>query len=124
MTADELFAKWDVEAGALRRRGALVNGADLVAELLADVRAVLTVDSGAVLTLGDAATRSGYSSEHLGRLVRDGHIPNAGRAKAPRIRVADLPRKPQRVAAQPSGPYDSDTDARSLLSRQRGGRHA
>ncbi len=32
--------------------------------------------------------------DHLGRLVRDGTIPNAGEPYAPRIRRCDLPRKP------------------------------
>jgi hypothetical protein len=47
-----------------------------------------------LLTLEHAARESGYSAEHLGREVREGRIPNAGRKGAPRIRRADLPRKP------------------------------
>ncbi len=43
--------------------------------------------------LQEAATLSGYSADHLGRLVRDGIIPNAGRTGAPKIRLSDLPRK-------------------------------
>ena len=46
------------------------------------------------LTLPEAAALSGYSTDHLGRLVREGKIPNAGRPNAPRIRRQDLPRKP------------------------------
>ena len=45
------------------------------------------------LTLQEAADLSGYSADHLGRLVREGKIPNAGRPKAPRIARRDLPRK-------------------------------
>jgi hypothetical protein len=60
------------------------------------------------LTLTEAAHRSGYSREHLGRLVATGTIPNAGRPNAPRIRVADLPRKaghlpPQQEDSQIAG---------------------
>ena len=53
-----------------------------------------------LLNLQEAAELSGYSPDHLGRMVRDGKIPNAGRSRAPRIRLKDLPRKPNRVAAE------------------------
>ncbi len=46
------------------------------------------------LSLEQASAESGYSVDHLGRLVRDGTIPNAGEPYAPRIRRCDLPRKP------------------------------
>ncbi len=45
------------------------------------------------LTLAQAERESGYSRDHLGRMVRDGAIPNAGRHHAPRILRRDLPRK-------------------------------
>ena len=35
-----------------------------------------------VLTLEEAAAESGYSADHLGRLLADGTIPNAGRKYA------------------------------------------
>ncbi len=46
-----------------------------------------------LLSLQEAAELSGYSADHLGRLVRDGRIPNAGRLGSPRIAYRDLPRK-------------------------------
>ena len=46
------------------------------------------------LTLEEAAGDSGYSADHLGRLVREGKIPNAGRANAPRIARRELLTKP------------------------------
>lgn len=46
-----------------------------------------------LLGLQEAAEVSGYSADHLGRLVRDGKIPNAGRKGAPKIRLEDVPRK-------------------------------
>ena len=48
----------------------------------------------AALTLTEAAATSGYSASRLGRLVREGRIPNAGRPGAPRITLGNLPRKP------------------------------
>ena len=50
-------------------------------------------DDEATLTLTDAARESGYSTDHLARLVREGKIPNAGRPSAPRIARRHLPRK-------------------------------
>lgn len=74
------------------------------------------------LTLPEAAARSGYSVDHLGRLVRDGRLANIGRHGAPRVRAGDLPSRPTSastgVARIPHGAYDPSTDARSLLSRQ------
>lgn len=46
-----------------------------------------------LLTLAVAAAESGYSVDHLQRLVAEGEIPNAGQKGKPRIRRADLPRK-------------------------------
>ncbi len=45
------------------------------------------------MNLTQAAEESGYSDDHLGRLVKDGTIPNAGRPGAPLIRRGLLPRK-------------------------------
>jgi hypothetical protein len=52
------------------------------------------------LTLAEAAAESGYSIEHLRRLVSEGRIANAGRRYAPRIRRADLPKKAGNLTAE------------------------
>lgn len=46
-----------------------------------------------LLTLGEASAESGYSVDHLQRLVSSGDLPNAGEKGRPRIRRADLPKK-------------------------------
>lgn len=75
------------------------------------------------LTLSEASKRSGYSAEHIARLLRDGKLPNAGRRGAPRVRAGDLPARPQRrVVRTTPGSYDPIADARALLSRQGGNR--
>ncbi|MGH7721024.1 MAG: hypothetical protein ACREON_19525 [Gemmatimonadaceae bacterium] len=51
------------------------------------------------LTLAQAALRSGYSPDHLARLLRVGRLPNAGRRGAPRVRAADVPVRPPRTVA-------------------------
>lgn len=80
----------------------------------------LTAEQNEVLTLAEAAVRSGLSQDHLRRLVAQGAIPQAGRKGAPRIRTGDLPRKPRAAAGQGSaGGYDLDADARALLGKLR-----
>ena len=71
------------------------------------------------LTLDQAALRSGYSADHLARLIRDGRLPNAGRRGAPRVRAVDLPVRPRRaVVADRPGAYDPVADARAIGSRR------
>jgi hypothetical protein len=74
------------------------------------------------LTLAEASARSGYSQDHLARLIREGRLPNAGRPHAPRIRAADLPRRQSRqnnvVVSKGSRVYDPVADARAIGSRR------
>ncbi len=74
------------------------------------------------LTLAEASARSGYSQDHLARLIREGRLPNAGRPHTPRIRAADLPRRrsPQQNVVVSKGPrvYDPVADARAIGSRR------
>jgi len=93
-TLDACLAKWTAEADSLRRLGAQVDGAKLIEAIVADFQAVNRADDAETLTLIEAARESGYSSEHLGKLLRRGTIPNAGRKNAPRIRRRHLPYKP------------------------------
>ena len=56
-----------------------------------------------LLNLQEAADLSGYSADHLGRLVRDEAIPNAGHPGAPRIARRDLPVKRKMLAEESLG---------------------
>jgi hypothetical protein len=123
MTLAEIFEKWTQEREIMRQRGALVDGGALCHEFLSDLEAVLEGQHETLLTLPRAAEVSGYTADHLGRMVREGRIPNAGRPHAPRIRSGDLPRKPGRVDRPAPSTYDPQTDARTLLTKQRGGRY-
>lgn len=71
------------------------------------------------LSVGQAASESGYSAEYLRRVLRDTPALNAGRPGKPLILRRDLPR---RAAATLVGsgpkPYDVGADAQSLVSRQ------
>lgn len=58
-----------------------------------------------LLTLEQASLLTHYSVEYLGQLVREGHIPNAGRPNRPRIARKDLWVKgPRRKSAGESAP--------------------
>jgi len=54
-----------------------------------------------LLSLHSAAQESGYSVNHLGRLLREGKIPNSGRKAKPLIRRRDLPAKAGRHKGKP-----------------------
>jgi hypothetical protein len=91
--ASELLARWQARLAEWQRVDASVKGSVVAAEVVADLRTLATADAEVSLTLTEAARRSGYSADHLGRLVRAGTIANAGRPNAPRVRLGDLPRK-------------------------------
>ncbi len=123
MTRDEFIEKWQHEADRMRRRKVLVDGALLCEEILEDLQALLRSEEDRLLTLTQAAQRSGYTIDHVGRLLRTGQLANAGRKGSPRVRAGDLPRKPF-SRARSTGPYDPDADARELaVKRQFGNQH-
>lgn len=74
------------------------------------------------LTLEEAARESGYSHDHLSRLLRNGTLPNAGESGSPRIHRRNLPRKPGHTAGREirlSNPLPSRTQmARSVVESE------
>lgn len=111
----ELVSAWRTRAVDLRRWAA-AEGAACAWERAADeLEATLAAADNAVLSLADAARASGYSVDHLSRLIRDGKIPNAGRTHAPAIRRCDLPYKP---GSRGDGQrHPSPTDSRTQIAR-------
>jgi|GEM_PF-2445613 len=93
MTNDELRRRWELRRDDYARVGAHVDGALIVKEFLRDVDAVDGAFGQQVFRLRDAAEIGGYSVRHLGRLIKQGQIPNAGRPNAPLVRLRDLPLK-------------------------------
>ena len=96
---------WRTQARTLREYGGETPAVALES-CAAQLEAALRRRDVTTLNLTEAARESGYSTDHLGRLVRDGKIPNAGRPGAPRIARRHLPRKTgaakPRLAARPS----------------------
>ena len=87
-----LIAAWRARADELRPYAAPVAAAfDRAADELEQELAAVELEP---LNLQQAAVESGYSPDHLGRQVKQGKIPNAGRPRAPLILRRDLPRKP------------------------------
>ena len=91
-SVEGLPADWRKQAKALRRYGG-ETPAVAIERCADDLEATLVERDETTLSLVEAARESGYSRDHLGRLVRDGKIPNAGRPNAPRIARRHLPRK-------------------------------
>ena len=98
-TVEALPATWRRQAKALRRYGSEAPAVALE-RCATELETTLVERDETTLSLVEAARESGYSADHLGRLVRDGRIPNAGRPGAPRIARVHLPRK----ASAPAGP--------------------
>lgn len=78
--------------------------------------------------LQKAAEYSGYTPDHLTRLIRQGRLRNVGRKFAPRVLRQDLPIKPGHVPPMPvptvatAGKADLSGLTRQVLSRKLGGR--
>ena len=107
-----------IEAEAARQRDLFGNnlGARGMEWAAAEIRRALEAEGNEELTLAEGALRSGYSEDHLCRLVRTGRIPDLrpSRRGPIRIRARDLPIKPCR-------PQIGGADAHGLASRPFGG---
>lgn len=109
----EFVSRWEQRAEEYRRIGVAADAARVVGELLCDLRNASDSAEAELLTLRQAAKQCGYSEEHIGRLVREGRIPNGGRRGSPRVRVGDLPTRREFAKAR-SRSYDVNADARTL----------
>ncbi len=119
MPFDVLEDRWLRRREEFARVGALVSAQSLIDEFLLDLRSVTDERSSEPLTLQTAARISGYSTDHLARLLREGKIPNSGQKHRPRIRRKDLPQKRNfSLASARDSRYDPTADARSLRSRR------
>lgn len=106
---------WRERAEGLRRYS--VPAANAYEDAAAELEQALQALDAETLTLVEAAALCGYSTDHLGSLVRNGKLRNYGRKGSPRIRRSDLPVKsttspgrPQRRKAD-----GDDIDIRSII---------
>ena len=124
-----LVDNWRRRAGTIRQYGGEAPAQALEA-CATELEAAVRRKDRTVLTLNEAAMATGYSASHLGRLVRDGTIPNAGRPGAPRIALRHLPRKARgagspgtrpALAGDPSSPQVSNAEiVRSIIEGKNG----
>ena len=94
MKREEFIGKWTAERDEFCRLRSLVDGAKLLDDVLQDFTTVTTGAEPELLTLREAAELSGYTRQHLARLIQQGKLKNYGRPNAPRVRRGDLPIKP------------------------------
>lgn len=111
--------RWEARLEEWERLHVHVYGEAVVLEILADLRRISEIGGAEELTLSDAAQLSGYSTDHLSRLIRAGKLPNRGKKGAPRICRDELPMRPKtNLTNVRNREYDPITDARSLRVRR------
>jgi len=119
MDSIDLVEFWMAEAVGLR-----AIGEDLAAEYSELHALQLRVrlregmgkgEGGELLTVRQAARRSGFTTGHLRYLLVTGKVPNAGQPSHPRIRPQDLPRR-QRGKGRPKERELHHDPARGILS--------
>ncbi len=115
-TVEGLPADWRRQAKSLRRYGG-ETPATAIERCADDLEATLAERNETTFSLVEASRESGYSADHLGRLVRDGKIPNAGRSGAPRIALKDLPRKAH-MPSEPQTQLAEEPRSRHLSNAQ------
>lgn len=117
MSAADLLAQWRVHAETLRAFGA-ASQAEAVERCAVELEAFTQRQDQEPLTLREAAERSGYSADHLRRLVRDGALQARRNGRRLRFQAADLPQKPKGFDGRPSREYDPFADARQVIARR------
>ncbi len=89
----DLATNWRTEAATLRTYGA--ESAATALERCADELEARVMEwADEPLTLSEAAQESGYSVQHLRRLVTKGLLTDVAESSQIRVRRGDLPRKP------------------------------
>ena len=117
MTREEFHAKWAARRAEWEKLGALVSGAKMCEEFIADFENVLTSHDEAVLNTNQAAAMTGYSRAQLLRQYKEGRLRGHKKGKHVFFRAGDLPRKPRggRPAILSTGltspPADDETRA-------------
>ena len=113
-----VIERWTERANEWKKLDVSVKGAPLAEEIIADLEAIAAGTNSEELTVTQAAEATGYTADHIGRLVREGKLTNYGRKGAPRVRRSELPKRINAVAVRNRKPYNVRSDARSLGVRR------
>ena len=92
-----VIARWLQRSEEWGRLGVTVDGGKLASEVVEDLRGLEVATADDMLTLTQAAEVTGYTDDHLGRLVREGKLTNYGEKHSPRVKRSELPMKPART---------------------------
>lgn len=94
MRRTELEEKWELKAAELRSLSASVDGAAMCQLFIADLHALAAENEDAWVSIAEAAALSGYSQQHIRRLIHSRQLEVDGEGKRRRVRLNSLPRKP------------------------------
>src|SRR5437870_3799154 len=114
MTREEFHAKWAARHAEWEKLGALVSGAKMCEEFIADFEDVLRSHDEAVLNTNQAAAMTGDSRAQLLHLYKQGKLRGHKDGKHVFFRAGDLPRKPnggRSMLAPRSGTGDGELRA-------------
>src|SRR5438552_18915128 len=122
MTREEFHAKWAARRAECEKLGALVSGAKMCEEFIADFENVLTSHDEAVLNPNQAAWMTGYSRARLLRQYKEGRLRGHKKGKHVFFRAGDLPRKPRGgrgvvAVSSPAADEETRAGARRLAER-------
>ncbi len=122
---DRVVVQWRDDAETLRRRGVAAH-ATLLESCADELESALQQKHDELLNLTQASRVSGYSREHLGRLLKEGRIPNAGQPGAPKIRRGNVPTKSANLHLPKSvlqcSNISKDDVVRSVVTQGKGAR--
>src|SRR2546422_3102311 len=105
MTREEFRARWNVRLNECVRLGIHVDGERFCREVLADFEAVLSAEDDRLLSLTDAAEASGYCSDHLRRLYRQGVLAGGSRGGGNFFTLGDPSREAESEGQQAFSRY-------------------
>ncbi|MEX2109712.1 MAG: hypothetical protein WD802_03845 [Gemmatimonadaceae bacterium] len=111
-----MLERWEIRRSEFEKLHAQVDGASLVEQFLRDLTALSSNETRVSLSV--ASERTGYSADHLSRLIKSGKLTDYGRKHAPRVKVSECPQKSS-IAIRTGLPYNADTDALSLVGSRR-----